>query len=169
MKSGGILGKKLTPDTSNLYIIFMLEDRSFALPVKVVERIIHAVEITPLPDSTEIAPGLINMGGEIIRVINIRKSLNIPERKIKSSDRFIIVKADEKRVALIADSVGDILNVPNDDVIKSETINERSLRITGTIRLEKGVIPILDIDWIFTLHEGTLPHETAQAPGDSTP
>ena len=151
----------------NLYITFLLDDRSFALAVNIVERVIHAVEITPLPDSSKIKPGVINMEGEVISVMNIRGSLNMAEREISAGDRFIIVNTARRRVVLIADSVDDILKVPDEDMVKAEMICEGLRRITGAIRANERVVPILDIDQFYSLYDKNLAFETAQTQEES--
>ncbi len=128
------------------YLAFRLEERFFALPVTVIERVIHAVEITSLPDSSELIPGVINMEGETLCVIDIRCSLNMAKHGIKSSDRFIIINTEMRRFALITDSVEDILKIPDDDIVKAEMIWDGLPRITGTISLKGSVIPILNIE-----------------------
>lgn len=42
-------------------VVFTLEGQQYALPLSAVERIVHAVEITPLPKAPEIVLGVINM------------------------------------------------------------------------------------------------------------
>lgn len=138
----------------NQYIIFLLDNRSFAIPVKVVERVIHAVEITVIPDSPFIMSGVINMEGAIISVISMRRCFNIPDRDIKENDRFIIVRSDRMLLALIADSVSEILEVSLNDVVDSENIFEGLSQTKGAIRRENGVIPILEINQLIDIHDG---------------
>jgi len=132
------------------YLTFKLDERFFALPVTEIERIIHAVEITSLPDSSDLVTGVINMEGETICVIDIRSTLNISKHEIRTSDRFIIVNTERRRFALIADSIEDILKIQDEDIVKAEMIWEGLPRITGTLRVEWGVIPVLNIEQFFS-------------------
>ncbi len=132
------------------YLTFRLDERIFAIPVTVIERIIHAVEITSLPDTSDLIPGVINMEGETLCVIDIRSSLNIPKHAVRSSDRFIIINTERRRFALITDSIEDILKTEDEDIVQSEMIWDGLKRITGTIRLDGNIIPILSIEQFFS-------------------
>ena len=136
------------------YIIFSIDTRNFAIPIDAVERIIHAVEITFIPDSPFIMSGVINMEGAIISVINMRRCFNIPDCEIRESNRFIIVRSDRMMLALIADSVSDILKVPCSDFIDNKQIFEGLSQTTGAIRREDGVIPIIDINQLINIQDG---------------
>jgi purine-binding chemotaxis protein CheW len=68
-------------------VVFTLDARRYAVPLSTVERIIRAVEITPLPQAPEIVLGVINVQGRIIPVVNTRKRFRLPECDIRLSDQ----------------------------------------------------------------------------------
>jgi purine-binding chemotaxis protein CheW len=76
-------------DTSKL-VLFSLEEPRYALYLSAVERVIRSVEVTPLPKAPEIVIGVINIQGEIIPVIDIRKLFHLPIHEISIDDLFII-------------------------------------------------------------------------------
>ena len=90
---------------------FLLDDQRYALHLGVVERVIPAVEITPLPKAPEIVLGLINIRGKIIPTLNIRRRLQLPERETELNDHFIIANTSKRTVALPAESVGGVIQI----------------------------------------------------------
>ncbi len=56
------------------------------------ERIIPVVEIIPLPNALDLVLGIINVGGQIIPVIDTRKRFRLPERELNLSD--VLITAD---------------------------------------------------------------------------
>ena len=88
--------------TSLRLVPFLLDDHRYALHLGVVERVIPAVEITPLPKAPEIVLGLINIRGKIIPTLNIRRRLQLPERETELTDHFIIANTPKRTVALPA-------------------------------------------------------------------
>ena len=54
---------------------FALEGRNYAVSLAAVERIVHVVEVAPLPKAPEIVLGLINFAGRIIPVVDIRQEI----------------------------------------------------------------------------------------------
>ena len=98
---------------------FLLDDQRYALHLGVVERIIPAVEITPLPKAPEIVLGLINIRGKIIPTLNIRRRLQLPERETELNDHFIIANTSKRTVALPVESVGRVILISDREITNS--------------------------------------------------
>ncbi len=79
---------------SDQYVVFGLDEHSFALRLSAVVRVVRAVEVTPLPRAPEIVLGVINVQGRITPVFDVRKRFRLPAREISLSDQFIIARAD---------------------------------------------------------------------------
>jgi hypothetical protein len=75
------------------FLLFCVEDGRYALSVTAVERIVFAAEVTPLSDAPETVFGLINVEGEIMPVVDVRRRSGFPLRDMELSDRFILKRA----------------------------------------------------------------------------
>ncbi len=75
---------------SNQLVVFTLEEQRYALYLSAVERIVRIVEITPLPKALEIVFGVINVQGQVVPVVDIRKRFRLPEREMSLSDQLIM-------------------------------------------------------------------------------
>ena len=134
-------------------VIFSLENRQFALPLFMVERIVRAVEVTPLPKALEIVFGIINVQGRIIPVINIRKRFCLPEKEIEPSDQFIIANTSKRLVALVVDSVTDVIQHPGQEIISAEEILPGIDYIEGVIKIKSDIILIHNLEQFLSLEE----------------
>ena len=67
----------ITHVEGKLILVFALDEPRYALPLSAVERVVRAVEITPLPNAPAIIQGAINVQGAIIPVVNIRESFSL--------------------------------------------------------------------------------------------
>jgi purine-binding chemotaxis protein CheW len=85
-------------------LVFALDEQRFALPLEVVDRVVRAVEIVPLPGAPLMVSGVINVHGEILPVINLRVRCGLPDREIDLDDQFIIAHTPSRTVALHVDS-----------------------------------------------------------------
>jgi purine-binding chemotaxis protein CheW len=56
-------------------VVFTLDEQLYGLPLQAVVKVIHAIEIRHLPKAPEIIAGIINIKGQIIPVVDIRKRL----------------------------------------------------------------------------------------------
>ncbi|MFH0976462.1 MAG: chemotaxis protein CheW [Spirochaetota bacterium] len=129
----------------NHYIIFSIDSERFAFPVGIVERVIRAVEVSPLPDASANIMGIINMEGTIISVFNTRRKLGLPERELSIDDRFIITAAGDRKVAIAVDSADGIIGVPQKELTPAGEIEGGLIYTEGAIKTGEGVILTLDI------------------------
>jgi len=91
------------------FLLFSVEEGRFAMDVAAVERIVRAVEVTPLSDAPDFVRGLINVSGGIIPVIDMRRRLGLNVREMELSDRFILTKTAGKPLALLVDKVEGVV------------------------------------------------------------
>ena len=138
---------------SNQLVVFTLDEQRYALYLPVVERVVIAVEVTPLPQAPDIVFGIINIQGKVIPVVNIRKRFGLPEREIDLSDQFIIANTSTRTVVLVADTVSGVIEPSGGKLINSENITPGMEYVDGVIKLEDGLILIHDIDSFLSLEE----------------
>lgn len=134
-------------------VIFNLDEQSYALYLAAVKRIVRLVEITPLPKAPEIVLGILNLQGEIIPVVNIRRRFRLPERETDLNDQLIIAKIQRRTFALAADSVSGVIERPEEDLIAAEKIIPGMEYVEGVIKLEEGIILIHNLDKFLSLDE----------------
>ena len=138
---------------SNQLVVFTLDEQKYALYLPAVERVVNAVEVTPLPKAPDIVLGVINFQGMVIPVVNIRRRFGLPEREIDLGDQLIIAKTSMKTVALVADAVDEVIEPESISVIDSKKITSGMEYVDGVIKLEDGLILIFDLDKFLSLEE----------------
>jgi purine-binding chemotaxis protein CheW len=141
-----------------MLIAFSLDDHAYALHLPAVERVVRIVEVTPLPDAPDIVVGVVNMRGEVIPVVDIRKRFALPERAPDLSDQLIVARTSRRAVALIADTVTGVIECDEADVIAAEAILPGMGYIQGVAKLKDGMLLIHDLDSFLSLEEDRLLH-----------
>ena len=144
-------------------VTFSLDDQKFALYVSAVQRIIRVVEVTALPKVPEIVVGIINMQGQVIPVFDIRMRFHLPAREMQLSDEFIIASTTKRTIALIVDSVNDVIEIPEEKIIAAEQILPELEYVEGVVKTEGGMVLIHDLERFLSLHEGTALDEALEA------
>lgn len=132
----------------NLFL-FSLDNQKYAIELLAVDKVIPAIEIIHTPDDNEIFLGIINVYGNLIPVINIRKLLNIPSRDIDVED-FIVIVNSPFLCAFIVDRVHDVLIINEGDIIKSSDIHCDLKSTEGFVRLGNEVVFIHAIEKIIS-------------------
>lgn len=141
-----------------------LDGQRYALPLAQVERVIRAVEIIPLPKAPEIIAGVINVRGQVIPVVNIRKRFRLPDREIMLSDQFVIARTSRRPVALVADGTDGVIELPEHRVVRAEKILPDMDYVEGVAKLDDGMILIHDLDKFLSFQEEkTLEHALSGA------
>jgi purine-binding chemotaxis protein CheW len=133
------------------FFVLRLDDRLYALHLPVVLRSVRVVEITPLPKAPDIVSGIINVQGEIIPVVDIRKRFGLPLRETRLGDQMIIARTSRRTVALLADEAGEILERP--EVVDAEKVVAGMGYVRGVVKLEDGMVLIHDLDTFLSLDE----------------
>lgn len=171
-----ILNLKDSPDASSLHkpvlpsylVLFTLDDLRFAINTLSVIRIIHLVDIIPLPKAPEIVLGVINMHGMIIPVVNIRERFHLKERKPVINDKIVIVQSEnwaEKRgLGIIVDEVNDVIEYDESKLIAPEQIISGIGYVEGVLKLQDGIVLIHDINKFLSIEEDEAIENAVKAP-----
>ena len=143
-------------DATNMspqYVVFSLDAQQFALQLSAVERVVRAVEVTPLPSAPELVLGVVNVFGQITPVFRTRQRFGLPEREIDVSDQFIIARARTRTVALVVDTVRGVHESIEQDMVAAERILPVMEHIEGVVKLKDGLMLIHDLDRFLSLEE----------------
>ncbi|MBE3038763.1 MAG: purine-binding chemotaxis protein CheW [Chloroflexi bacterium] len=127
-------------------LVFALGERCYGLFLSAVERVIRAVETTPLPKAPEFILGVINMQGQVIPVVDIRPCFGMARREVESDDQFILAHTRRRLVALVADSVAGIHELTGSELVTAKEILPGAAYIHGLVKVDKDLILLCDLD-----------------------
>ncbi len=134
-------------------VVFTLGDLRYALPISVVQRVVRAVEITPLPKAPEIVMGVINVQGEILPVIDIRKRFRLLSREITLDDQFIIARISKRPVVLVVDAVAGVDELEGKHIADAAEEFPYTKYLSGIGILGTGIVFIADLEKFLSLDE----------------
>jgi purine-binding chemotaxis protein CheW len=134
-------------------LVFELDRQRYGLRLPAVERVLRAVEVTPLPQTPEVVWGVIDIEGQVVPVLSLRKRLVLSEQPIGVSDQFVLARTPRRRVALVVDSACGVIEKTAADLIESDKILPDLKQIEGVIQLDDGIVLIHDLDRFLSLEE----------------
>jgi purine-binding chemotaxis protein CheW len=129
------------------YCTFFLCDQYFGLDVLQVQEIIRYQEMTQVPLASPVVRGLINLRGQIVTALDLRRRLELRERPPEQLPINVVVQTDDGAVSLLVDEIGDVLSVSDREFERPpETLlgTAREL-IQGAYKLDGRLLLILDI------------------------
>jgi len=136
---------------------FFIGREQFGVDILMVQEIIRKVPITSIPDAPDFIEGVINLRGNIIPVIDLRKRLNIIGAGERRSDPWVLVLNVVGRITgFIVDSVSEVLKVPQESIMPAPDIVAEGLKsqyIKGVCKIQKGLLILLDFNRILQLEE----------------
>ncbi len=96
---------------------FTLAHERYAFVSKYVREVFPFTEFTPVPCTPAFVLGIINVHGQILSVLNVKKFFGIPEKGITNLNKAIILQSSDMEVGVLADSVAGMRNVPRRDLL----------------------------------------------------
>lgn len=135
-------------------VVFRLDDQRYALALAVVERVLRMVEVVPFPKAPEIVIGAIDVQGQLLPVLNVRRRFRLPERGAVSRDQLIIARTRRRRVVLAVDGVEGVIDPPATERVPADTVAPGLDYVRGVTRLEsQGLVFIHDLESFLSLDE----------------
>ena len=91
------------------FATFLLTDLFFGIDVLNVQEVLRDQEMTPVPLSPGVIEGLINLRGQIVTAIDMRRRLDLPPRTEGQPWMNVVVRTQDGPVSLMVDEIGDVL------------------------------------------------------------
>jgi purine-binding chemotaxis protein CheW len=130
------------------FCTFFLDDLFFGVEVEKVQEVIRHQDTTRVPLAPEVIGGLINLRGQIVTAINLRRRLELPSRPDKNAPMNVVVRTDEGAVSLLVDEIGDVVEVNQSDFEPPPDTLQGIARelIGGAFKLKGRLLLLLDTD-----------------------
>ncbi len=128
------------------FATFLVGDLLFGVDVMQVQEIIRYQEMTPVPQSSPMIEGLINLRGQIITAIDMRRRLGLEERDADHLPMNVVVRHEDEVISLLVDEIGDVLEVSASQFEQTpDTIEARSRELVeGVYKLDGKLLLVLD-------------------------
>ena len=126
-------------------LIFEVDGHRYALRASEVMEILRAALPSRLAQAPDVIEGALNIRGRIAAVLDIRARFALPRRALRASDVLIVCSANERLLALRADTIVDIIKVPASALADARKPSGRSAYVHGVVALADGLLLIADV------------------------
>ena len=127
------------------YCTFYVAGHTFGVDVLRVQEVFRYQEMTRVPLAPPVVRGLINLRGQIVTVIDLRRRLGLDDRPTDQPPVNVVVHSDDGAVSLLVDEIGDVVEVseeafePPPDTLQGEA---REL-VRGVYKLPRQLLHVL--------------------------
>ncbi len=127
---------------------FKAGDRWLGIEVARVQEILRARPVTPVPLAPAVVAGLVNLRGQIVTAVDLRRRLELAEQEQERDPAQVVVHGAEGAVSLLVDEVGDVLEVAEEDFEPPPPTLTGAARelIVGAWKLPDRLLLALDVD-----------------------
>lgn len=128
------------------FCTFYADGMYFGIGVREVQEVLQYQDMVRVPLASPVVRGLINLRGQIVTAIDLRRRLDLPDRPDDSDPMNVVVRTDEGAVSLLVDQIGDVVEVDERTFERApETLRGRARDlIDGVYKLDGQLLLILD-------------------------
>jgi purine-binding chemotaxis protein CheW len=129
------------------FIGFQLEDQEFGIGITEVDEIIPPAEITSLPGTAEFIEGMINLRGEIIIIVDLRKRLGFEVGPLDET-RIMVVELKGANVGFVVDDASEVIKIKKEKITEPQggISGIKNEYLDGIARLDDKLVILLDLN-----------------------
>jgi len=130
------------------YATFSIGPLFFGIEVRQVQEVLRYLELTPMPLAPDVVEGLMNLRGQIVTAVDMRRMLGLPKRKTGEAAMNIVVRSEDGLVSLLVDEIEDVIDVEagNYEQAPAGLPREQREMIAGVYKLEGRLLLVLATD-----------------------
>lgn len=113
-----------TEKESKQYIVVMVGSEQYGIDISYIDNIVRMQKITRVPKVQTYFKGVINLRGEVVPVMSVRKKMGLEDDVLTNASRIIILKLEENAsLGVIVDEVREVVNLSEDEIDKVSNLS----------------------------------------------
>lgn len=135
-------------ESSRQYSTFHVGDLFFGVEVLKVQEVLRYQEMTRVPLAPAVIEGLINLRGQIVTAVDLRRTLKLEPRPPGRTPMNMVVRSEEGAVSLLVDEIGDVVEPPPSSYEPPPETMRREQRelIDGVYKLDDRLLLVLNTE-----------------------
>ncbi len=152
MGTGSIAG---SIGTEVQFVVFRLGKEEYGVPITQVKEINRLTTATKVPKSPSFIEGIINLRGQIIPIIDMKKRFDLPNIEYTGEARVIVIQVGQQTFGIEVDAVSEVLRINTGNIEKAPAIvaGIDARYITGVAKVGERLLISLDLDKLLSDEE----------------
>ena len=133
------------------YIVVNIGNEQYGIDIGFVDNIVRMQKITRVPKAQSYFKGIINLRGEIVPLMSLRRKMNLEDDVFTDITRIIILKTEEQGlVGIVVDEVKEVIALAEDEIDRNtqNSQSDKTQYINGIGKNGDELISILEISSI---------------------
>lgn len=129
------------------YTTFTLDGHLFGVEVETVQEVIRYQDTTRVPLAPKAVGGLINLRGQVITALDLRRRLGLPDRAPGVKPMNVVVRTEDGAVSLLVDQIGEVIetDAAHFEAPPDTVSPEARALIRGAFKLNGQLLLALDV------------------------
>jgi purine-binding chemotaxis protein CheW len=140
----------MTTENTKQFIVVNIAEEHYGIDIKYIDNIVRMQKITRVPKAQPYFSGVINLRGEIVPVMSLRRKMRRDDDQITNSSRIIILKYEEYGIfGVIVDAVKEVVTLSDTEIDRGAVDSkDKNTFINGVGKNGGELISLLDISSI---------------------
>ncbi|MCR5143981.1 MAG: chemotaxis protein CheW [Lachnospiraceae bacterium] len=134
------------------YIVVSIGNEHYGLDISYVDNIVRMCKITRVPKAPFHYIGIINLRGEVVPLMSLRRKMKLDDDEFTDLSRIIILKTEEMGlIGVVVDEVKEVITLSEDEIDKNarSQSSEKANFISGIGKNDGELVSIFEISSIF--------------------
>ncbi len=131
------------------YIIIKFDNEQYGISISYIDNIVRLQPITRVPHTQHYFLGIINLRGEIIPVMSMRKKFELPDKENTNQSRILILKLENNnnnKIGVLVDEVKEVVTLTEENIEKiSSDSSDIKAYLSGVGKYNGTLISMLNI------------------------
>lgn len=149
--------ESVTVEDYNQWVTFRLAQEVYGVNVMQVQEVLRISDIAPVPGAPDYVLGIINLRGNVVTVIDLRKRFNLHAREADDATRIVIIEVNGQVIGMLVDSVAEVINLRASDIEASPNLgnedSEQARYIQGVFSRENDILILIDLNKLLSESE----------------
>jgi len=153
MQTGISLASAQSGKAANQLCTFFVDNLFFGVDVLNVQEVLRFQHMTRVPRAPQVIEGLINLRGQIVTALDMRRRLRLSPRGEDEAPMNVVIRRTDGVVSLLVDEIGDVLQVDaaNYEEPPNNLDSETRKIVKSVYKLNDRLLLVLDEDRTVTL------------------
>lgn len=137
------------------FVEFQVGSNRFGINITEVREIIEPVDITPIPHSHPFIKGIIQLRGDVLPVVNLKKMTGYDGPENREEVKYIVAEFNGQTMVLEVSEVTQIARISFTEIEPASEVYEgEKIPVSGVIKREDGIILLVDFEEIIAKEFG---------------
>ncbi len=133
------------------YIVVKIGDEEYGLDIFIVDNIVRMLKITRVPQSPDHYRGVINLRGEVVPVMSVRRKMGLADDEVDDKTRIIVLRLPEQGlVGLLVDEVKEVITLAESEIERNVRNSKRAdaVFINGIGKNGDDLVSLFDLSMV---------------------